>query len=193
MARRGNRQLLTTLGLHLHDGAQDLAGTVPERQAHRCTDEFSRRLPLHEAKEVMTMDYTLELVLIPVTDADRAKKFYVEQAGFALRVDTETGVPGQRVVQVTPPGSACSIGFGTGLTAAEPGSQQGLHLVVPDIMQARAELIERGVDVGQVRHIAEGGWKQGPHPDRANYMSFAEFTDPDGNVWVLQEVDRTKA
>jgi catechol 2,3-dioxygenase-like lactoylglutathione lyase family enzyme len=141
----------------------------------------------------MTMNYTLELVLIPVADPDRAKKFYVEQAGFDLLVDTETGVPGQRVVQVTPPGSACSIGFGTGLTAAEPGSQQGLHLVVPDITAARADLIERGVDVGEVRHIGDAGWQPGPHPDRSNYMSFAEFADPDGNIWVLQEVDRNNA
>ena len=139
------------------------------------------------------MNYTLELVLIPVADPDRAKKFYVEQAGFDLLVDTETGVPGIRVVQVTPPGSACSIGFGTGLTEAEPGSQQGLHLVVPDITRARTEMIERGVKVSDVRHVGEGGWQAGPHPDRANYMSFADFADPDGNIWVLQEVDRTKA
>jgi catechol 2,3-dioxygenase-like lactoylglutathione lyase family enzyme len=138
----------------------------------------------------MTMNYTLELVLIPVASPDRAKKFYVEQAGFDLLVDTETGVPGLRVVQVTPPGSACSIGFGTGLTAAEPGSQQGLHLVVPDITLARAEMIERGVAVSEIRHVGDGGWQPGPHPDRANYMSFADFADPDGNIWVLQEVDR---
>ena len=139
------------------------------------------------------MEYTLELVLIPVTDVDRAKRFYVEQAGFDLLVDTATGLPGQRVVQVTPPGSACSIGFGVGITAAEPGSQQGLHLVVSDIVAARAELTARGVDVGEVRHIGDGGWTPGLHPDRANYMSFAEFTDPDGNLWLLQEVDRSKA
>jgi catechol 2,3-dioxygenase-like lactoylglutathione lyase family enzyme len=139
------------------------------------------------------MNYTLELVLIPVADPDRAKKFYVEQAGFDLLVDTGTGVPGQRVIQVTPPGSACSIGFGTGLTAAEPGSQQGLHLLVADIAAARAELTERGVEVAEIRHMGEGGWQPGPHPDRANYMSFAEFADPDGNIWLLQEVDRTKA
>ena len=139
------------------------------------------------------MDYKLELVLIPVSDVDRAKKFYVEQAGFDLLVDTPTGLPGMRVVQVTPPGSACSIGFGTGLTTAEPGSQQGLHLVVPDIMAARSELVERGVEVGEVRHIADGGWTAGPDPQRANYQSFAEFSDPDGNLWLLQEVDWSKA
>ncbi len=139
------------------------------------------------------MDYKLELVLIPVSDVDRAKSFYVEQAGFDLLVDTATGLPGQRVVQVTPHGSACSIGFGTGITAAQPGSQQGLHLVVPDITTARAELTGRGVEVSEVRHIGEGGWQSGPHPDRADYNSFAEFTDPDGNLWLLQEVGWGKA
>jgi catechol 2,3-dioxygenase-like lactoylglutathione lyase family enzyme len=136
----------------------------------------------------MTVDYKLELVLIPVSDADLAKRFYVEQAGFDLLVDTGTGLPGQRVVQVTPPGSACSIGFGTGGTAAQPGSQQGLHLVVPDIAAARDELTGRGVEVGEVRHIADGAWTPGPDPGRRDYMSFAEFTDPDGNLWLLQEV-----
>jgi len=139
------------------------------------------------------MDYRLELVLIPVSDVDQAKTFYVKQAGFDLLADTPTGLPGQRVVQVTPPGSACSIGFGTGLTPAEPGSQRGLHLVVPDIVAARSELVARGVKVGEVQHIADGGWMPGPHPDREDYMSFAEFADPDGNLWVLQEVGRNGA
>jgi len=139
------------------------------------------------------MDYRLELVLIPVSDVDRAKRFYLDQAGFDLIVDTPTGLPGQRVVQVTPRGSACSIGFGTGLTAAEPGSQQGLHLVVRDILAARSELAARGVEVGEVRHISGGTWSPGPDPDRANYQSFAEFTDPDGNLWLLQEVGRDSA
>ena len=135
------------------------------------------------------MDYKLELVLIPVSDVDRAKKFYLENAGFVLIVDTPTGA-GQRVVQVVPPGSECAIGFGTGLTSAAPGSAQGLHLVVSDILAARAELTERGLAVGPVRHIASGGWVDGPHPERGNYQSFADFSDPDGNTWLLQEVDR---
>jgi catechol 2,3-dioxygenase-like lactoylglutathione lyase family enzyme len=139
------------------------------------------------------VDYKLQLVLIPVSDADRAKQFYLEQAGFDLLVDTPTGVAGQRVIQVTPPGSACSIGFGSGLTSAEPGSQQGLHLVVSDIVAAREELTGRGVEVGEVRHIAEGGWTPGPDPERRSYMSFAEFSDPDGNLWLLQEVRPTSA
>jgi catechol 2,3-dioxygenase-like lactoylglutathione lyase family enzyme len=138
------------------------------------------------------MDYKLELVLIPVSDVDRAKNFYLEQAGFELIVDTPIG-EGMRVVQVNPPGSACSIGFGTGLTPAAPGSAQGLHLVVSDIVAARAELAGRGVPVGEIRHLDAGTWVNGPHPERGNYESFADFADPDGNVWVLQEVNRDKA
>jgi catechol 2,3-dioxygenase-like lactoylglutathione lyase family enzyme len=137
------------------------------------------------------MDYKLELVLIGVSDVDRAKKFYLDNAGFVLIVDTPIG-DGMRVVQVTPPGSQCAIGFGTGVTAAAPGSAQGLHLVVSDIVAARAELTERGVAVSEVRHLESGAWVDGPHPQRGNYESFADFTDPDGNIWVLQEVDRDK-
>jgi catechol 2,3-dioxygenase-like lactoylglutathione lyase family enzyme len=137
------------------------------------------------------MDYKLELVLIPVSDVDRAKKFYLDQAGFVLIVDTPIG-EGKRVVQAVPPGSQCAIGFGTGITSAAPGSAQGLHLVVPDILAARAELTGRGVPVSEVRHLESGTWVDGPHPQRSNYESFADFADPDGNVWVLQEVDRSK-
>jgi catechol 2,3-dioxygenase-like lactoylglutathione lyase family enzyme len=138
------------------------------------------------------MDYKLELVLIPVSDVDRAKKFYLEEAGFGLIVDTPIG-EGMRVVQVNPPGSACSIGFGTGITAAAPGSAQGLHLVVTDIVAARAELTERGVGVGDVRHLESGAWVDGPHPERHDYQTFADFGDPDGNIWVLQEVGHHRA
>jgi catechol 2,3-dioxygenase-like lactoylglutathione lyase family enzyme len=137
------------------------------------------------------MDYKLELVLIPVSDVDRAKKFYLEQAGFVLIVDTPIG-EGKRVVQVVPPGSACAIGFGTGITSAAPGSAQGLHLIVSDIVAARAEMAERGVAVSGVRHLESGTWVDGPHPQRGNYESFADFADPDGNVWILQEVNRSK-
>ena len=87
---------------------------------------------------------------------------------------------------MTPPGSACSIGFGTGVTPAKPGSQQGLFIVA-DIFAARDELAARGVEVGEVQHIVDGAWVPGPDPDRASYMSFAEFSDPDGNLWLLQE------
>jgi catechol 2,3-dioxygenase-like lactoylglutathione lyase family enzyme len=137
------------------------------------------------------MDYKLELVLIPVSDVDRAKKFYLEEAGFVLIVDTPIG-EGKRVVQVVPPGSECAIGFGTGLTSAAPGTAQGLHLVVSDIHAARAELVKRGVAVSEVRHLESGTWVDGPHPEHANYESFADFTDPDGNIWILQEVDRSR-
>jgi catechol 2,3-dioxygenase-like lactoylglutathione lyase family enzyme len=134
----------------------------------------------------MAVDFELELMWIPVSDVDRAKRFYLEQAGFDLLVDIPDGLLGQRIVQVTPPGSACSIGFGTGVTPARPGSQQGLFIVA-DVVAARDELAARGVEVGEVQHIADGAWVPGPDPDRANYMSFAEFSDPDGNLWLLQE------
>jgi catechol 2,3-dioxygenase-like lactoylglutathione lyase family enzyme len=131
------------------------------------------------------VDMKLELVLIPVLDVDRAKAFYSEKTGFKLEVDTRVGE--MRVVQLTPPGSACSIAIGTGITDAAPGSYRGTHLVVSDIVATRAELVERGVDVGEIRHLEEGVWKPGPDPERRNYQSFAEFSDPDGNNWVLQE------
>ena len=132
-------------------------------------------------------DLKLELVLIPVTDVDRAKAFYVEQAGFSLDVDHQ---PNEefRVVQMTPPGSACSITIGIGITDAEPGSYRGTHLVVTDIEAARAELVGRGVDVGEIRHMTPDGWQPGADPAHAPYNSFADFADPDGNTWVLQEV-----
>ena len=138
------------------------------------------------------MDYRLELVLIPVTDVDRAKAFYTGQAGFGLNVDTRVGEQ-MRVVQVTPPGSACSIGFGTGLTTAAPGSATGLHLVVTDIVAARDALAARGVDVGEVQHMDAGQWQPGPEPQRSDYNSFVHFADPDGNTWVLQEVGHAGA
>ena len=137
------------------------------------------------------MEFKLELVLVPVTDVDRAKAFYTEQAGFYLEVDTMVGAD-MRVVQVTPPGSACSVGFGTGITAAPPGSAQGLHLVVADIVAAREGLRSRGVEVSEVKHLESGAWVPGPDPRRANYQSFADFADPDGNVWLLQEVNRAE-
>src|SRR5215831_7865702 len=110
------------------------------------------------------MDYKLELVIIPVSDVDRAKKFYLEGMGFGLIVDTSVG--DKRVIQANPPGSGCAIGFGIGLTSAAPGSAQGLHLVVSDILAAHAELTERGVEVGPVRHLESGEWVDGPHPER---------------------------
>ena len=140
----------------------------------------------------MTVDFKLELVLIPVTDVDRAKAFYIEKAGFNLDVD-HRGSDQFRVVQMTPPGSACSITIGIGVTDAAPGSVRGTHLVVTDIEAARAVLVERGVDVGEIRHFVAGGWVAGPDPEHRDFNSFADFSDPDGNTWILQEKGRSEA
>ncbi|MEV4415284.1 VOC family protein [Catellatospora sp. NPDC049609] len=149
------------------------------------------------------MDLKLEVIVLPVSDVDRARAFY-EAVGFRLDLDKAPSAD-WRAVHFTPPGSACSIMFGTGLTSAAPGSVQGLYLVVEDIEQARAELVGRGIAVSEVFHDGggllyhghEGGEivhrgdqarLAGPHPARADYGTFATFRDPDGNGWVLQEV-----
>jgi catechol 2,3-dioxygenase-like lactoylglutathione lyase family enzyme len=135
------------------------------------------------------VDWKLELVLVPVSDVDRARAFYVEKVGFNLDVDHRAGEE-FRVVQMTPPGSACSISVGTGITDAAPGSMRGLHLVVTDIEAARWQLAERGVEVGDVFHFESGQRMPGPDPQRHDYGSFLSFSDPDGNGWVVQEVGR---
>ena len=120
-------------------------------------------------------DMKLELVPVPVSDVDRAKAFYVEKAGFKLEVDVSPSDT-MRVVQLTPPGSACSIVFGTGMgeiSAMQPGSVKGLHLVVADIHEAREALVKRGLEVGEITDV------QG--------VKYAGFSDPDGNLWLLQE------
>jgi predicted enzyme related to lactoylglutathione lyase len=140
------------------------------------------------------MDMKLEVVQVPVTDVDRAKRFY-QAAGFRLDADFPVG-DDFRVVQLTPPGSDASIIIGDGVTTAEPGSTEGLQLVVSDIEAARAELLDRGVEVSEVFHDVGGvfhhggtdGRVAGPAPERGSYGSFASFSDPDGNGWVLQEV-----
>ena len=132
------------------------------------------------------MDLKFELVVLPVSDVDRAKAFY-ETAGFNVDVDHSAG-DDFRVVQLTPPGSACSISVGKGLTPAEPGSYQGLHLVVEDIEQARKDLIAKGIEVGEPFHFGPEGQVTGIDPDRRDYGTFAELKDPDGNGWLLQEV-----
>ncbi len=137
----------------------------------------------------------LEIVVVPVADADRAKRFYAETLGWRLDADL-TVEEGYRVLQVTPPGSACSVIFGVGLTAATPGSVEGLQLSVYDIDAARADLLERGVEVSEVFHDASGvfhhagseGRVGGPAPEHADYGSFLAFADPDGNGWLLQEI-----
>ena len=135
------------------------------------------------------MDWKLELVVVPVTDQDRAKAFYTEEAGFDLVVDHRAG--DFRVVQVTPPGSACSIALMRNLEAA--GSVQGLHLVVPDIDTARATLVERGVAVSDLFHFEDGNQVPGADPQRGDYNTFCSFADPDGTGWMVQEVGRVKS
>jgi catechol 2,3-dioxygenase-like lactoylglutathione lyase family enzyme len=147
-----------------------------------------------------SVDLKLEVVIIPVSDVDRAKQFYAK-LGWRLDADVVSG-PGSRLIQFTPPGSCCSIQFGANLfgpdvTSAAPGSLQGLYLIVTDIAIARAELIAHGVDASEVFHCATGyacrfpgndGRVSGPQPERSSYGSFVSFQDPDGNGWLLQEV-----
>ncbi|GGQ29590.1 VOC family protein [Streptomyces pseudogriseolus] len=151
------------------------------------------------------MDLKLELLVLPVSDVDRAKAFY-EAMGFRLDLDKTAGEE-WRAVHFTPPGSECSVIFGKGLTSVPPGSAQGMYLVVDDIEKSRAELVDRGIEVSEVFHDANAvfhhghgggdfthdpaqgqGRLPGLHPDRMSYGSFATFSDPDGNGWVLQEV-----
>ena len=137
----------------------------------------------------------LEAVVIPVADVDRAKAFYV---GLGWRLDADFPFDnGFRVVQLTPPGSPCSVQFGTDITTAAPGTAEGLYLIVSDIEAARKELVARGVDVSEAFHpdspgaqfrADEGGRAPGPAPDNASYSTFATFRDPDGNRWLIQEV-----
>ncbi len=136
------------------------------------------------------MDFKLELVIIPVTDVDRAKAFYLDQAGFRLDVDHRAGED-FRIVQLTPPGSACSVTLMRNLEAA--GSLQGLHLIVTDIDAARAELAGRGVEVSEVFHFGPQGQTPGPDPQGASYNSFLSFSDPDGNGFLVQEVKSGEA
>lgn len=140
------------------------------------------------------MDFKLEVLVVPVSDVDRAKSFY-KAMGF--REDIDYVRDGDfRVIQFTPPGSECSIIIGRGITSAEPGSVQNLHLIVRDIEAARAELVGRGIEVSEIFHDAGGvfhhaGEEQrvaGPHPERRDYGSFASLCDPDGNGFLLQEV-----
>jgi len=129
------------------------------------------------------MDWKLEVVPVPVSDVDRAKHFYGEQVGFAVDLDTHLSDE-MRLVQLTPPGSGCSIHLSTGMNPLAPGSLQGLQLIVADIEAARAELVERGVEAGPVQHFENGAWLDGKGGD---WNSFVSFNDPDGNGWVVQE------
>jgi catechol 2,3-dioxygenase-like lactoylglutathione lyase family enzyme len=157
--------------------------------------EVRRQEPTGDAR-LARVDVKLEAVVIPVSDADRAKTFY---GALGWRLDADFRFEnGFRVVQFTPPGSGCSVQFGTHITSAAPGSAQGLYLVVSDIEAARADLVARGVAVSDVFHAGTPGAQfqpdgkpgrvTGPAPDHATYGSFATFRDPDGNGWLLQEV-----
>jgi catechol 2,3-dioxygenase-like lactoylglutathione lyase family enzyme len=140
------------------------------------------------------MNLKLEAIVIPVSGVDRAKKFYQEALGFRVDVDHRAatyeealgfhyrGEASYRIVQLTPPGSECSIQIGNGITHAKPGSHQGLYLVTTDLESTRAELLKRGVDVSEPFYFGPQGQTSGIHPERANYNSFASFKDPDGNV-----------
>jgi catechol 2,3-dioxygenase-like lactoylglutathione lyase family enzyme len=148
------------------------------------TTTLQSNAPIETAK-ARNVDLKLEAVVIPVSDVDRAKGFY---SGLGWRLDADFARGDDfRVVQFTPPGSQCSIHFGKGVTPAAPGSAH-VYLVVSDIMEARAELIDRGVDVDEVFHNGPEGRRKGLDPKRSSYASFTSFGDPDGNRWLLQEV-----
>jgi predicted enzyme related to lactoylglutathione lyase len=147
-----------------------------------------------ETEGAGTFEMKLEIVVIPVTDVDRAKRFYGE-LGWRLDIDFKSG-DDYRVIQFTPPGSGCSVMFGKNITAAAPGSAQGLYLIVSDIEAVRNELMRRGIeisepfhDTGGVFHHADGKCVvSGFNPQRQSYASYASFSDPDGNSWLLQEI-----
>jgi catechol 2,3-dioxygenase-like lactoylglutathione lyase family enzyme len=135
---------------------------------------------------VDVVDWKLEVVVLPVADLDRAKQFYADQVGFVVDVDTRMG-ENARVVQLTPPGSACSISFVTGLGDQDglpPAPIKGLQLVVSDLAAARAHLVQHGVEASPIRHVDNGVWVDGPG---GPWNSFLFFSDPDGNAWTVQE------
>jgi catechol 2,3-dioxygenase-like lactoylglutathione lyase family enzyme len=140
---------------------------------------------------VKSATFSVEVITLPVSDVERALRFYADQAGFTLDVDYSPN-HAFRVVQLTPPGSNCSIQIGKGLTDAPAGSLRNVYLVVRDLEAARSLLVERGVEVGEIQHKTpigawDGGFAPGLDPARGDYASFAHFSDPDGNSWVLQE------
>ena len=158
--------------------------STAETDVHPATDEVS----------VVSVDMKLEVVVIPVSDVDRARDFYVN---LDWRVDADIHRDDFRLVQLTPPGSECSVQFGTDITPAAPGSAQWVYLVVSDIESAREDLAARGVEVSEVFHEGTLGdrfhndaWVAGPQPDRGSYGSYISFSDPDGNTWLLQEITK---
>jgi catechol 2,3-dioxygenase-like lactoylglutathione lyase family enzyme len=166
----------------------------PEDERGTRVSSGHRPIPLMSPRRSRAVDMKLEVVVVPVANVDRAKEFYT---GLGWREDADFApAPDYRVVQVTPPGSDCSVIFGAGITSAAPGSAEGLILAVADIETARQEFAARGVDVGEVFHPADGVFihaggaerAPGPAPDRSSYGSYLSFTDPDGNGWFVQEV-----
>jgi len=136
-----------------------------------------------------SMEFRLETIVVPVSDVDRAKAFYTEQAGFNADVDRRMSDT-MRVVQLTPPGSPCSITIGTGLGEMEPGSIKGLQLVVSDVHAARAQLAERGVDISEVQVFEAGERRPAREGDALDHAGFVFFSDPDGNAWAVQQIQR---
>jgi catechol 2,3-dioxygenase-like lactoylglutathione lyase family enzyme len=176
-------------------GAMTRAGSETRRRSPHASQQPKEQLmsaaEVHEetpidSSKARKVDMKLEVVVIPVNDVERAKRFY-GNLGWRLDADIARG-DGFRVVQFTPPGSPASIHFGKGLTTAAPGSAQNLYLVVSNIEEARAELIDRGADVSPVFHNSKEGRRSGPDPERRTYASLATFSDPDGNSWLLQEI-----
>ncbi|WP_018789770.1 glyoxalase superfamily protein [Salinispora arenicola] len=134
------------------------------------------------------MNWTFEVVCVPVSDVDRARKFYVDQLGFHLDYDTEQG--DNRVIQVTPPGSGCSICFGRGVVDMQPGSMKGMVLVVPDLKAAREELVKRDVTLSEIKvYDRDGSLRAYQEGDGLDKMGFVFFNDPDGNEWSIQQID----
>ncbi len=133
------------------------------------------------------MDWKIEVVTIPVSDVERARDFYAEKVGFNLDIDYKIS-DDLRLVQLTPPGSACSIHLGKGTVDMEPGSVDGVFLVVPDVRAARAELVERGVDVGDVQVFDEGAYRTAREGDSLDNVGCVFFSDPDGNRWCVQQI-----
>ena len=133
------------------------------------------------------MDIKLEVVTIPVSDVERARDFYAEKVGFAVDIDMTTA-GGVRLVQLTPPGSACSIHLGTTTTKMEPGSVDSVFLVVTDVRAARAELLERGVEVGEAMVFDDGNYRPANEDESLDYVGCVFFSDPDGNGWCVQQV-----
>jgi catechol 2,3-dioxygenase-like lactoylglutathione lyase family enzyme len=136
------------------------------------------------------MDYKIEVIVVPVTDIDRAKAFYSEQLGFNVDVD-DSPTPDVRIVQLTPPGSGCSVTIGKGMGVdMVPGTLKGVQICVGDIEAARAELVSRGVEISPVRNVGPGGWQDGHGGD---WNAFCFFDDPDGNSWAIQESPTIRA